>query len=114
MKRKIISAAAAILSLGTALSSTAMAQEKTLTIAVANTVNTFDPHMTASVGTDLSLLSHIYPSLVLRGPDMKIQPTLAAEWSHVDDLTWRIKLRSGTSFADGEKIDAELVKWNFD
>ncbi|EIM30009.1 ABC transporter substrate-binding protein [Microvirga lotononidis] len=113
MKQKIISVTTS-LALGALMASTALAQEKTLTVAVANTVNTFDPHMTASVGTDLSLLSHIYPSLVLRGPDMKIQPAVATEWRNVDDLTWRIKLRSDASFADGEKIDAELVKWNFD
>jgi peptide/nickel transport system substrate-binding protein len=102
------------LSLTAFLSTSALAQDKTLTIAVTNMMNTFDPHMTASVGTDLSLLSHIYPSLVLRGPDMKIVPSLATEWKSVDDLTWRIKLRSDATFNDGEKIDAAVVKWNFD
>ncbi|MCQ1853482.1 ABC transporter substrate-binding protein [Neorhizobium galegae] len=112
--RKSISAAIAALSLGATISTSALAQDKTLTIAITNTINTFDPHMTASVGTDLSLLSHIYPSLVLRSPDMKIAPALATEWTSVDDLTWRIKLRSDATFNDGEKIDAEVVKWNFD
>lgn len=114
MKSRLPMAAVAAVSFAALISSTALAQEKTLTIAVTNMMNTFDPHMTASVGTDLSLLSHIYPSLVLRGPDLKIAPSLATEWSNVDDLTWRIKLRSDASFTDGEKIDAEAVKWNFD
>lgn len=114
MDRKLISAAVAAFSLSALMSTTALAEGKTLTIGITNTINTFDPHMTASVGTDLSLLSHIYPSLVLRGPDMKIAPSLATEWKSVDDLTWRITLRSDATFNDGEKIDAEAVKWNFD
>jgi peptide/nickel transport system substrate-binding protein len=114
MKTKLVSAAIAAFSISAMISSSALAQGKTLTIAVTNTVNTFDPHMTASVGTDLSVLSHIYPSLVLRGPDMKIAPALATEWVSVDDLTWRIKLRPDATFNNDEKIDAEAVKWNFD
>jgi len=113
MKRKLMSSVLA-LSLGSLFASTAIAQDKTLTIAVPNMMNTFDPHMTASVGTDLSLLSHVYPSLVLRGPDLKITPALATEWEAVDDLTWRIKLRDDAAFNNGEKLDAETVKWNFD
>jgi peptide/nickel transport system substrate-binding protein len=111
---RTISAALAAFSISALMATSTLAADKTLTIAVTNMMNTFDPHMTASVGTDLSLLSHIYPSLVLRGPDMKIAPALATEWTSVDDLTWRIKLRSDATFNDGEKIDATVVKWNFD
>ncbi|MFB9948640.1 ABC transporter substrate-binding protein [Rhizobium puerariae] len=114
MNRMLIPAAVAAFSLGALMSTTALAQSKTLTIGITNTINTFDPHMTASVGTDLSLLSHIYPSLVLRGPDMKVAPALATEWKSIDDLTWRLTLRPDATFNDGEKIDAEAVKWNFD
>lgn len=114
MKTKLVSAAIAALSLSAMLSTSALAQGKTLNIALTNTVNTLDPHMTASVGTDLSLLSHIYPALVTRTPDMKIVPSLATEWTNVDDLTWRLKLRPDAAFTNGEKIDAEAVKWNFD
>ena len=115
MNRKLVSAAAiAAFSLGALLSGTALAQDKMLTIGITTTVNTLDPHLTTTVGTDLSLLSHIYPSLVLRGPDMKIAPSLATDWKNVDDNTWRITLRSDAAFGDGEKIDAEAVKWNFD
>lgn len=90
------------------------ASAKTLTIALANNLNTFDPHMTASVGTDLSLLNHIYPSLITRTPDFKLQPSVAREWKRVDDLAWRFTLRDDAVFANGEKIDAEAVKWNMD
>ncbi|RDE09267.1 ABC transporter substrate-binding protein [Pelagibacterium lacus] len=85
-----------------------------LTIALSNPVNTFDPHMTASVGSDLSVLSHIYPSLILRGPDLALQGNLATEWTLVDDTTWHFTLREGATFANGEALDAEAVKWNLD
>ncbi|WP_312794758.1 ABC transporter substrate-binding protein [Tianweitania sp.] len=87
---------------------------KSVTIAMRVSVNTLDPHMTASVGSDLSVLSHIYPSLILRAPDLKLQPALAKKWTMVDDVTWRFELAEGATFANGEKIDAAAVKWNLD
>jgi len=114
MHKKIIATTLCAFSLSALISTTALGQSQTLTISLSNTVNTFDPHMTASIGTDLSLLSHIYPSLVLRAPDMQIVPALASAWENVDDLTWRITLRPNATFNNGEKIDAQTVKWNFD
>jgi peptide/nickel transport system substrate-binding protein len=99
---------------GLMLATGAMAQQKVLTIALPTNVNTLDPHMTASIGTDMSVLSHIYPPLVIRGPDMSIKPSIATSWKAVDDLTWELTLRSDATFADGEKIDATTVKWNLD
>ena len=87
---------------------------ETLDLVLGTTINTLDPHMTASVGTDLSVLSHIYPALVLRGPDMKLHPELATSWEPVNDTTWRFKLREGARFTNGEPIDAAAVKWNLE
>lgn len=103
-----------LISLNAFVAVPAFAQTNTLTIGITNAANTLDPHMTASVSTDLSLLSHIYPSLVLRGADGKIAPYLATAWKNVDDLTWRVSVRDGATFTNGEKLDAEAVKWNFD
>lgn len=85
-----------------------------LTIALATNLTTLDPHMTATVGTDLSVLSHIYPALLRRGPDLKLQPDLALSWEAVNDTTWRFKLKPGATFSNGEKLDAAAVKWNID
>lgn len=97
----------------TAMGST-VALSETLTVALANNLNTLDPHMTASVGTDLSLLSHLYPPLVMRGPDLKLRPHVATSWERIDDLTWRFRLRDDARFSDGTPIDAAAVKWNID
>lgn len=87
---------------------------ETLTIGLSSNINTLDPHMTATVPSELSLLSHVYPALVLRGPDMKLQPSLAQSWEAVDDLTWRFSLTAGARFDNGEPIDAAAVKWNIE
>jgi peptide/nickel transport system substrate-binding protein len=97
---------------GAAWAGTAAAEE--VTIALRVQVNTFDPHKTATVGSDLSVLSHIYPALLLRGTDLKLQPSVATSWEAVDDNTWRFTLREGATFANGEPINAETVKWNIE
>lgn len=90
----------------------AAAQE--LSVALPTNVNTLDPHNTASVGSDLSVISHLYTSLVIRGPDLQLQPALATSWAPVDNLTWRFDLRPGVTFVNGEALDAEAVRWNFE
>lgn len=92
------------------LGSAATAQD--VTLALTNAVNTLDPHQSASVGLDLSVLSHVYPLLIQRGPDMELHPSLATEWEAVDDLIWRFTLVEGAKFANGEPIDADTVAWN--
>lgn len=112
MKRTMLTLLAGLA--GLVLATGAMAQQKVLTIALPTNVNTLDPHMTASIGTDMSVLSHIYPPLVIRAPDMSVKPSVAVLWKAVDDTTWQLMLRPDAAFADGEKLDAEAVKWNFD
>lgn len=86
----------------------------TVAIALRVSVNTLDPHMSASVGSDLSVISHIYPALIIRGPDYKLKGDVAKSWAMVDANTWRFELVDGAHFANGEKIDAATVKWNID
>src|SRR2546423_6152731 len=111
--RVLVVAAAAVLA--AAVPDAARSQAKPgLTIALAATVNTLDPQKSATVGTDLSVISHLYTPLVIRGPDLKLQPAAAASWKAVNDLTWRFELRPNITFPDGEKLDAAAVKWNVD
>jgi peptide/nickel transport system substrate-binding protein len=85
-----------------------------LTIALSANVTMLDPGMTTTVGTDLSVISHLYTPLVIRGPDLKLQPALATSWELINDTTWRFHLRPGVTFPDGEKLDAAVVKWNIE
>src|SRR5262249_26789234 len=88
------------------VASAAAQNARTLTIAFPTNVATFDPHQTATIYTDMSLLAHLYDALVTRGPDLRLQPQLATQWRAVDQTTWRLTLRSGATFANGEKLDA--------
>ncbi|MEJ8476573.1 ABC transporter substrate-binding protein [Roseibium algae] len=83
-----------------------------ITIAQTSAVNTLDPHASASVNLDLSVLSHIYPTLILRAPNQELTPSLATSWEAVDDLTWKFTLTEGAAFTNGEPLDAETVAWN--
>lgn len=100
------------LALAVGLASPALAE--TLTIALPTDVNTLDPHKTATVGTDLSVISHIYTPLIMRAPDLSLRPAAARSWEAVDDTTWRFELRPDLTFANGEPLDAEAVKWNIE
>jgi peptide/nickel transport system substrate-binding protein len=77
-------------------------------------INTLDPHQTATVGTDLSVISHLYTSLVLRGPDLELQPSLATSWEAAGDTSWVFTLRDDVVFPNGEPLDAAAVKWNIE
>ena len=94
--------------------SAARAAGRTVTIGLQADINTLDPHMTLTVGQDLSVISHLYSGLVVRGPDLIVRPSVAQSWKPTSDTTWRFVLRSGITFPDGEKLDAAAVKWNFD
>ncbi|MFY0635217.1 MAG: ABC transporter substrate-binding protein [Vannielia sp.] len=96
--------------LAAALAGPALAAD--ITIAQTSAVNTLDPHGSASVGLDLSVLSHIYPTLILREPNYDLVPSLATSWEAVDDLTWKFTLTEGAKFANGEPLDSDTVAWN--
>jgi len=95
------------------LSSASALASTRVVIATATEVNTLDPHMTTSVGSDLSVASHLYSSLVTRGPDLRLQPGLARRWQALSPTRWRFELVPGAHFADGEALDAATVQWNF-
>ncbi len=85
-----------------------------LVIAMASDVTTFDPHMTAAVGGNLSVLGHLYPALVERGPDLQLRPALASSWDAVSPTHWRFHLVDGARFGNGEALDAQAVRWNLE
>ncbi|WP_420236960.1 ABC transporter substrate-binding protein [Telmatobacter bradus] len=86
--------------------------QSTLTIALSANINTLDPQMSGSVGSDLSVSSHLYSSLLTRGADLKLHPSIASSWRALDNNTWEFHLRAGIRFPDGEPLDAATVAWN--
>ncbi|MDR7482454.1 MAG: ABC transporter substrate-binding protein [Armatimonadota bacterium] len=117
LPRRAVAIAVAVL-LAAALAPTELGAQgqpaRTLRVAIVSDVNTLDPHMTATVQTDLSVISHIYTSLVVRGPDLALRPAAATSWRVVSDTVWRFTLREDIRFENGERLNAQVVKWNID
>jgi peptide/nickel transport system substrate-binding protein len=56
-----------------------------------------------------SVVHSIYDSLVQYGPDGALEPLLAESFELVDPLTYRVKLREGITFHNGEPLDASAI-----
>ncbi|MCZ6558506.1 MAG: ABC transporter substrate-binding protein [SAR324 cluster bacterium] len=57
----------------------------------------------------------IWDQLIFRDPkDMSYKAHLATSWKWVDDLTLEFSLRKGVKFHNGEKFDADDVKFSLD
>jgi peptide/nickel transport system substrate-binding protein len=84
-----------------------------VTVAMNNEPNTFDPHMALGRHTE-TFLANIYDSLVKTGLDGQFIPGLAVSWEQLDETTWQFNLREGVTFHNGEPFDAEAVKFTFD
>ncbi len=86
----------------------------TLTVALETDDGNWDPTGTFTL-TWGRVGSNIYDALILRTPDLKLQPGLATSWELLDDnARIRFKLRPGVKFHDGEPFDAAAVKFTFD
>lgn len=60
-------------------------------------------------------IRNIFDSVIDRDPSTgELIPALAESWEHIDELTWRIKLREGVKYHNGKDFTAEDVKWNID
>lgn len=43
-----------------------------------------------------------------------VEPRVVTSWEHVDDLTWHLDIIEGKEFSNGEKVNAESVKWSIE
>ncbi len=84
-----------------------------LVIALSGNPPTLDPHDSTNPQVGL-VVRNVYDSLVWRDDNGEYKPMLATEWSQIDDLTWEFKLRDDVVFHNGEKFNAEVVKYNFE
>jgi peptide/nickel transport system substrate-binding protein len=58
--------------------------------------------------------SATYEQLSRVGLDGRAVPELAASWENINPTTWRIKLKPGIKFSNGEPMNADAVKATFD
>ena len=70
--------------------------------------------MRSSIQTTMSPCYNIHDTLFEPQEDATIKPALAEKWEKVDDLTYKIFLRKDATFHNGEKVNANAVKFSFD
>ena len=73
----------------------------------------FDPLVCAEQPC-IELLHNIFEPLVTTSPEHEIEPCLAVRWERRDDTTFRFELRRGVRFHNGERFDAESVRFSLE
>lgn len=71
----------------------------------------FDPLFCAEEPC-IELLHNIFEPLVSTSNTQDIEPKLATEWQRLDGVTFRFTLRRGVTFHNGERFDAEAVRFS--
>jgi peptide/nickel transport system substrate-binding protein len=71
----------------------------------------FDPLVCAEQPC-IELLHNIFEPLVTTSPDHEIEPCLSVKWERRDETTFRFELRRGVRFHNGERFDAEAVRFS--
>lgn len=114
MFRHATYAAFAALLMAAAPGAMSSASAQTLKFGLAEDPDALDPTL-ARTFVGRVVFSALCDKLVDISPDLKIVPQLATEWSwSADNKSLTFKLRPGVTFHDGEKFDAEAVKYNIE
>ncbi|MDC2958303.1 ABC transporter substrate-binding protein [Streptomyces gilvifuscus] len=89
--------------------------KKTLTVAVAQSVDSLSPFLAVRL-LSTSILRLTYEYLTDYDPgDAHPVPGLATSWKpSADKLTWTYTIRSDAKWSDGEKVTAQDAAWTFD
>lgn len=90
-----------------------MAAEGKIVIAQGAEQRAIDAHKGGSqmfVTTSLTL----YDTLIRRGWDGKLEPTIATSWKIIAPDTWEFKIREGVRFHNGEPLTASDIKFSLD
>ena len=106
----------ALVTIALALGTVALSQgdaQRTLTIAQGIDPGTFDPFARTTSAT-WAVLGNVFDALLQRDQDGNLQPSLATDWSTVDDSTWEFTLRQGVLWHDGTEFTAEDVAFTLD
>lgn len=96
------------------LTAGASASAQTLKFGLAEDPDALDPTLARTFVSRL-VFSALCDKLVDIAPDLSVVPQLATEWKWSEDnKALTMKLRPNVTFHDGEKFDAEAVKYNIE
>lgn len=86
---------------------------QTLVIGQPAGMGKWDPHDDIPTHV-VNIKKNLYETLTMRDDDMQLAPLLAESWEIVSDDTWRFYLRDGVQFHNGNRFDAEDVKFSLE
>ena len=101
--------------MGTLLSLTGQAiGASSIVVAVDTPPRTMNPHG-SDADANLSVMANFFEGLLQRkAPEGNLFPALAVRYEHPDLLTWKLYLRKGVRFHNGNPFTAEDVKFSFE
>lgn len=86
----------------------------TLTIGMNELVTSLDPPTDWAIAATW-IHMNMFDCLIWRNRETAdFEPWLAESYENVDETTWRLKLREGVTFHNGEPFTAEAVAWTYD
>lgn len=83
---------------------------ETLIIGQTGDIVSVDPAFRVDTLTGI-VQKHIYSTVLSRKPDMTVGPGVAVAVERVSPVKWRLRLREGMTFSNGEPVDAEAVRY---
>jgi peptide/nickel transport system substrate-binding protein len=89
----------------------AQAVGDTLIIGQTGDIFSVDPAYRTDTLTGI-VQKHIYSTVLSRKPDMSVGPGVAVKWERLSATKWRLTLREGMTFSNGEPVDAEAVRFS--
>ncbi len=92
----------------------ASAENTSVTIGMNELVTSLDPPTDWAIAATW-IHMNIFDCLVWRNRETaEFEPWLAESYEQVSDTVWKLKLREGVTFHNGEEFNADAVKWTYE
>ncbi|HEY3538103.1 MAG TPA: ABC transporter substrate-binding protein [Trinickia sp.] len=91
--------------------SSAIAQARSLTMALASEPSSLDP-LFSRTQNNMQTAENMFERLIEQDENLRIRPGLAVSWRAVDPLTWEFHLRPNVRFSDGSPMTADDVAYS--